>query len=97
MENQSLYYILDGQIECYLNLGKNITKTIKNLNSKEYLGEFSFFSCQKEKFSARTKTFTTVLKLDFSDFYETLQEFQDDFVKFFYKNYLIFFRNPTLQ
>lgn len=55
-------------------------KSIRKLYPNDYLGEFSFFSNQKEKFSAKTNSSTTLIKLDLVEFLDILKEFPYDWV-----------------
>lgn len=58
---------------------------LHSLKANEYFREFSFFSGQREKFSAKCQTFCTLLSIDLHDFIETLKEFPLDYVIFLMK------------
>lgn len=86
-----MYYVLKGEIECYLRLKEQDQKTflkLKNIKASQYFREFSFFSNQPEKYSAKCQTFSTILRIDQHDFLETLKEFPFDNVK--NKKYTLF-------
>lgn len=56
---------------------KNSLK-LRTVCSNEYFREFSFFSSQVERFSAKSLTFSSILKIDLRDFLSVLKDFPLD-------------------
>lgn len=91
-DNQSIYFIIKGKVELYNESGF----VVKELSVGESFGEFTFFSGQPRKLSARCKDFSTLFSLDRQEFLNILMNFSDDFEKFcmirdqivIYENYL---------
>ena len=89
--------MINGEIECYVKLSaeeKNNLK-LRTVQSNEYFREFSFFSHRAERFSAKSLTFSSILKIELHDFLDVLKEFPLDHVYSFqiYQNvnFFLFF------
>ena len=65
-----------------LNLEEKHYLQLRTIKSNEYFREFSFFSNKAERFSAKSLTFSSILKIELHDFMEVLQEFPLDHVLF---------------
>jgi CRP-like cAMP-binding protein len=68
----TLYYLCSGKVSL---IHKRSYSFIKDLHADDFLGECAFFSQKLRKASARSKTFTEVIKLGRADFLSQAESF----------------------
>lgn len=80
--NECIYYILSGEIGCYIQKrgSKNKNIWIQKINKDFSFREMSFFSNKPDSFSAKCLTYTNLLRINLCDFLDLLKDFPQDYV-----------------
>ncbi|CAD8053888.1 unnamed protein product [Paramecium primaurelia] len=78
-EDQSLYYVDEGEIELIEENSKKVLATVKK---GETLGEYQFFTGLQPKFSALSVGFSSLYQIKRSEFINLIRYNQKDFEKF---------------
>ncbi|CAD8167179.1 unnamed protein product [Paramecium pentaurelia] len=82
LDDYSIYFIDYGQILIFANTGEQRPFWIKQLESQEYFGEWSFLTGRPRLASASSISYSRLYKLKREVFIDILGSFQDDFEKY---------------
>ncbi|EWS75660.1 cation channel family protein (macronuclear) [Tetrahymena thermophila SB210] len=99
--DRSVYFVQEGIVEVYLEVIEHLQpglgsiqksyKVIKRLKKGDCFGEIEFFTDGNRQMNVRSLSFSTLLKINRSDFINTIKNFPTDYEQFCYiKDRLIF-------
>ncbi|KAL4506944.1 hypothetical protein ABPG72_001365 [Tetrahymena utriculariae] len=85
-ENLGILIILEGSIELTKQISQSqcVSKTLSVLGKGQSTGIMSFFTGQLRTATARSKSFTTIIRISREDFIQTIKQNEMDFQQFNY-------------